>query len=164
MKVLITGAGGQLGRGLIASAPAEADLHPVDIDDCDLTDAAAIAALVRDTAPDLVINAAAYTAVDKAEEDEDTARAINAGAVAALVAARRWRPATPRSVDVTPGAVRLSLRDGRRVTLTPPFRVMLREHWLALHCPRRGWVWVFPDQAGPAALTPLRQVLYLQRR
>ena len=50
------------------------------------------------------------------------------------------------------------------VTLTPPFRVMLREHWLALHCPRRGWVWVFPDQAGPAALTPLRQVLYLQRR
>jgi len=87
VKVLITGAGGQLGRGLIASAPAEADLHPVDIDDCDLTDAAAIAALVRDTAPDLVINAAAYTAVDKAEEDEDTARAINAGAVAALVAA-----------------------------------------------------------------------------
>ena len=48
--------------------------------------------------------------------------------------------------------------------LVPPFRVMLREHWLALHCPRRGWVWVFPDQAGPAALTPLRQVLYLQRR
>jgi hypothetical protein len=67
-------------------------------------------------------------------------------------------------VDVTPGALRLSLRDGRRVILTPPFRVMLREHWLALHCPRRGWVWVFPDQAGPAALTPLRQVLYLQRR
>lgn len=85
-------------------------------------------------------------------------------ALAALVAVRRWRPATPRSVDVTPGALRLSLRDGRRVTLTPPFRVMLREHWLALHCPRRGWVWVFPDQAGPAALTPLRQVLYLQRR
>ncbi|MFT6599258.1 MAG: hypothetical protein ACJATD_000089 [Alloalcanivorax sp.] len=84
--------------------------------------------------------------------------------LAALAAARRWRPATPRRVDVTPGALRLSLRDGRRVILTPPFRVMLREHWLALHCPRRGWVWVFPDQAGPAALTPLRQVLYLQRR
>ncbi len=87
MKVLITGAKGQLGRGLIASAPATAELHPVDIDDCDLTDAEAITALVRELAPDLVINAAAYTAVDKAEEDEDTARAINAGAVAALVAA-----------------------------------------------------------------------------
>lgn len=84
--------------------------------------------------------------------------------LAALVAARRWRPAMPRTVDVTPGALRLSLRDGRRVTLTPPFRTMMREHWLAVHCPRRGWVWVFPDQASPAALTPLRQVLYLQRR
>ena len=87
MKVLITGASGQLGRGLIATAPATADLHPVDIDECDLTDAEAITALVRKFAPDLVINAAAYTAVDKAEEDEEMARAINAGAVATLVAA-----------------------------------------------------------------------------
>lgn len=87
MKVLITGAKGQLGRGLIATAPAHAKLHPVDIDDCDLTNAEAIAALVREVSPDLVINAAAYTAVDKAESDEDTARAINSGAVAALAAA-----------------------------------------------------------------------------
>jgi len=87
VKVLITGAKGQLGRGLIATAPAHAKLHPVDIDDCDLTNAEAIAALVREVSPDLVINAAAYTAVDKAESDEDTARAINSGAVAALAAA-----------------------------------------------------------------------------
>ncbi len=87
MKVLITGAKGQLGRGLIAAAPETARLHPVDIDECDLTDAAAIRALVKDVAPDLIINASAHTAVDKAENDEATARAINAEAVAALAAA-----------------------------------------------------------------------------
>ncbi len=91
MKVLITGARGQLGRGLIATAPADAKVHAVDRDQCDLSDASAIAALVEQIAPDLVINAAAYTAVDKAESDEDTARAINSGAVAALVAAHRGK-------------------------------------------------------------------------
>ena len=91
MKVLITGANGQLGRRLIAAAPAKADLHPVTRDDCDLADASAIAALVEQVAPDLVINAAAYTAVDKAESDEDSARAINARAVAALVSAHQGK-------------------------------------------------------------------------
>ena len=91
MKVLITGAKGQLGRGLIATAPSTVDLHPVTRDDCDLADASAIAALIQQVAPDLVINAAAYTAVDKAERDEDAARAINAGAVAALVAGHRGK-------------------------------------------------------------------------
>jgi len=91
VKVLITGAKGQLGRGLIATAPSMVDLHPVTRDDCDLADASAIAALIQQVAPDLVINAAAYTAVDKAERDEDAARAINAGAVAALVAAHRGK-------------------------------------------------------------------------
>ena len=87
MKVLVTGGKGQLGRGLIATAPRGMDIFPVDIDDCDLTNAEAIEALVHEVSPDLIINAAAYTAVDKAEDDEDTARAINSGAVAALVAA-----------------------------------------------------------------------------
>lgn len=85
MRVLITGAKGQLGRGLIASAPAGADVEAVDIDECDLTDADAIGDLVTTIEPDIIINAAAYTAVDKAESDEDTARAINSGAVKAIV-------------------------------------------------------------------------------
>ncbi len=91
MKVLITGAKGQLGRGLVATAPPSAVLRQVDIDDCDLSDADAIATLVREAAPDLVINAAAYTAVDKAESDEEAARNINSGAVAALVAAHHGK-------------------------------------------------------------------------
>ncbi|WP_340588371.1 dTDP-4-dehydrorhamnose reductase [Erythrobacter alti] len=84
MKVLITGANGQLGGALTASAPEGASLHTVDIDDCDLTDAGAIKELVEQAAPDLIVNAAAYTSVDKAEGDEAAARAINSGAVAAL--------------------------------------------------------------------------------
>jgi dTDP-4-dehydrorhamnose reductase len=91
VKVLMTGASGQLGRGLIATAPSTVDLHPITRDDCDLADASAIAALIDQVAPDLVINAAAYTAVDKAESDEDAARAINSGAVAAMVAAHRGK-------------------------------------------------------------------------
>ena len=87
MKVLITGGAGQLGSALQAVAPAGMHIHAVDIADCDLSDASAIAKLVADVAPDLIINAAAYTAVDKAEENEATARAINSGAVAALIAA-----------------------------------------------------------------------------
>lgn len=91
MKVLITGANGQLGRGLIASAPADATLVAIDINECDFADADAIRALVQKQAPDLVINAAAYTAVDKAEYDEGTAHAINCGAVAALVEAHNGK-------------------------------------------------------------------------
>ena len=84
MRVLITGARGQLGRALVASAPAGCDVHPVDFDECDLADANAIVALLREVSPKLVINAAAYTAVDRAESDEEAARAINAKAVATL--------------------------------------------------------------------------------
>jgi dTDP-4-dehydrorhamnose reductase len=91
VKVLITGAKGQLGRGLVAAAPSNTQLHAVDVDECDLTDPDAIAALVASAAPDLIINAAAYTAVDKAEIDEAAARAINAGAVKALVSAHKGK-------------------------------------------------------------------------
>jgi dTDP-4-dehydrorhamnose reductase len=91
VKVLVTGAKGQLGRALLATAPDSAQMHPVDIADCDLTDPGAIAALVDSAAPDLIINAAAYTAVDQAETNEHTARAINAGAVATLVQAHSGR-------------------------------------------------------------------------
>lgn len=91
MKVLITGAAGQLGRALIETAPAGMAIHAVDRGACDLADGNAITALVRNCAPGLIINAAGYTAVDKAESDEQSARAINADAVGALVAAHRGR-------------------------------------------------------------------------
>jgi len=87
VKALITGAKGQLGRGLIAAAPAGWTIEAVDLAELDLTDAAAVRAHVLASAPDVVLNAAAHTAVDKAESEEELALAINAGAVAAIAGA-----------------------------------------------------------------------------
>lgn len=87
MKVLITGAGGQLGTALQRTAPQGADINAIDVDDVDLTDAAMLRARLVVEAPDIIINAAAYTAVDKAEEAEDIALAINADAVAVMAEA-----------------------------------------------------------------------------
>lgn len=87
MRVLITGANGQLGGALQRTAPAWADVNAIDVEDVDLTDAPMLTARLVVEAPDLIINAAAYTAVDKAESDEDTARAINSVAVATMVEA-----------------------------------------------------------------------------
>jgi dTDP-4-dehydrorhamnose reductase len=86
MRVLITGANGQLGGALQRLAPSWAEINAIDVDDCDLTDVPMLRARLTVEAPDVIINAAAYTAVDKAEGDEDLARAINADAVAAMVA------------------------------------------------------------------------------
>lgn len=87
MKVLITGAHGQLGRALQTSAPAEAEIIAVDVDGLDITDGGAVAAFVGEQRPAFILNAAAYTAVDKAEADEDAARAVNADAVGHLARA-----------------------------------------------------------------------------
>jgi dTDP-4-dehydrorhamnose reductase len=87
MRVLITGANGQLGGALERLAPAWADINAIDVDDCDLNDVPMLRARLVVEAPELIINAAAYTAVDKAESDENLARAINADAVAAMVEA-----------------------------------------------------------------------------
>ena len=87
MKVLITGANGQLGGALQRTAPAWADVNAIDVEDVDLTDAPMLTARLVVEAPDLIINAAAYTAVDRAESDEALARAINADAVATMVEA-----------------------------------------------------------------------------
>jgi dTDP-4-dehydrorhamnose reductase len=89
MKTLIVGANGQLGRGLQACAPADAEIVAHDVDTLDITDRAAVEAVVAEVKPALILNAAAYTAVDKAESDEDAAHAVNATAVGILADAAR---------------------------------------------------------------------------
>ena len=84
MRVLITGANGQLGGALQRTAPDSADINAIDVDDVDFTEEAMLRARLVVEAPDVLINAAAYTAVDKAEEDEELALAINADAVAIM--------------------------------------------------------------------------------
>ena len=86
-KVLITGAAGQLGRELQRSAPADVELIAVTREGLDITDAKQVRALFATTFPDLVINAAAYTAVDKAESEPVEAMAVNCDAAANLAKA-----------------------------------------------------------------------------
>ena len=89
MKALIVGSGGQLGRALAAAAPADAQVVGLDRAALDITDAAAVELALADARPDIVFNAAAYTRVDRAESEEDTALAINGAAVGTLAAAAR---------------------------------------------------------------------------
>lgn len=87
MKCLVTGAGGQLGRALVARAPDEAEFVAATSRELDITDRAAVVELVERVRPALILNAAAYTAVDRAESDAERAAAVNDGGVANLVAA-----------------------------------------------------------------------------
>ncbi len=89
MKALITGANGQLGWSLQQTAPSGTELICTDVAELDICDAAAVDAFVAEHNPDLILNAAAYTAVDKAESEEALALRINAEAVANLAAAAR---------------------------------------------------------------------------
>lgn len=95
MKVLVTGGNGQLGRSVVRRGEAAGHVvTALDVDDLDLTRRDAPDAIRRTLdieMPDLVINAAAYTAVDAAEADRDRAFAVNAagaGSVARVCATR----------------------------------------------------------------------------
>jgi dTDP-4-dehydrorhamnose reductase len=87
MKVLVAGSGGQLGRALAATCPAGITLIAPPEAEFDICDEAMVARTVAAAAPDLVINAAAWTAVDRAEAEEAAALRVNAVAVGHLAGA-----------------------------------------------------------------------------
>ena len=78
MKVLIAGKNGQLGRQLQKQAPAGATVVAHGRDTLDIANKDQVFTVLKQEQPDLVINAAAYTAVDKAESDCEQAHLINA--------------------------------------------------------------------------------------
>jgi len=89
VKILVLGANGQVGWELQRSLASLGELVALDFDSppplaADFTRTEALAATVRQIAPQLIVNAAAHTAVDKAESEPDLARTINAVAPAAL--------------------------------------------------------------------------------
>lgn len=78
MKVLVTGANGQLGYDVIKRLNALGD-EPVgaDREEFDITDGKATEDYITALRPDVIVHCAAYTAVDKAEDDRDTCRKVN---------------------------------------------------------------------------------------
>ena len=78
VKLLLTGKNGQVGFELQRALAPLGEIVAVDLAECDLSSPEAIRQLVRDVRPEVIVNPAAYTAVDKAETDRDLVFAVNA--------------------------------------------------------------------------------------
>ena len=149
-RVLLLGCRGMLGTDLAASAPAGTQVTGLGIEELDITDHAALEATVERVRPDWVINATAYTAVDRAETERDVAFAVNGDAVAALARAcaardvglvhygtdyvfdgngtRPWREDDPTAPLNAYGESKLA--GERAVLASGPRHLMLRTQWL----------------------------------
>jgi dTDP-4-dehydrorhamnose reductase len=89
VNVLITGAGGQLGRAIAALAPQGMSVRGLSHEQLDIADAAAVDSALREIRPDVLINAAGFTRVDDAETEHEAAERANATGPAVLAAACR---------------------------------------------------------------------------
>jgi dTDP-4-dehydrorhamnose reductase len=87
VNVLITGAGGQLGRGLVALAPEKTRVCALTRQQLDIADTRAVDSALRELRPDVLVNAAGFTSVDDAESEREVAERANATGPATLAAA-----------------------------------------------------------------------------
>lgn len=87
MRVLITGARGQVGHELLRRAPSGFEVMGLGSSELDIGDAGSVESTLRQLWPRLIINAAAYTAVDKAESEPEQAYRVNRDGVANLARA-----------------------------------------------------------------------------
>lgn len=150
MKILLTGSAGQLGRELKRSLASLGELVACDRHQLDLSDPKALRATVRKIAPTVIVNAAAFTAVDKAETEPAMADAINATAPGILAEEAKTSGAqlihystdyvfdgtksTPYAEDDAPAplsAYGRSKLDGERAITTAGCRhLILRTSWV----------------------------------
>ena len=101
MKILLTGSNGQVGFELAKKLSALGEVIAIDREELDLANPDAIRAFIDQTKPDIIINPAAYTAVDKAESEPEIAHLINVSApeVLASMAAELDIPLVHFSTD-----------------------------------------------------------------
>lgn len=151
MRVLVTGASGQLGQALARTAASSIVMTGVDRDEFDITDGGAVLQFCRAKDPDVIVNAAAYTAVDRAESEPELAAAVNeagarnVAAAARAVSARMIQLSTdfvfdgeagePYPPDAATNPVSVygrTKRDGELAVLDelPGSSVVLRTSWL----------------------------------
>ncbi len=141
MRALVTGAGGMLGRALVAALRRDGQsVVGLDRASLDITDRAAVSATVREIAPTVIFNCAAYTKVDQAESEPDAAFAVNAAGPLRLAeaAAERGALLVHLSTDY--------VFDGYHPEPNPEWLAVaplsvygrskaLGERWLAARCP-----------------------------
>ena len=84
MRLLVTGANGQVGWELRRSLTSIGDVLAMDRKTCDLSRPCDLPRIIREAKPDVIVNAAAYTAVDKAEDEEGLATLVNGTAVGVM--------------------------------------------------------------------------------
>ena len=96
MKILITGANGQLGNEMqvLAKENTQHDYIFTDVQELDICDEQAVRTFVKENGVEVIVNCAAYTNVERAEDDVEQAQKINAEAVAILAAAAKSANAT----------------------------------------------------------------------
>jgi dTDP-4-dehydrorhamnose reductase len=101
IKLLVTGGNGQLGWELAQRSSAQYEIHALTRAQLDITDRQQVAAIITELQPDIVINTAAYTAVDKAEQESEQAFAINhkGAEIIAEACAQANRPLLHLSTD-----------------------------------------------------------------
>lgn len=169
MKVLVTGANGMLGKAIcLQTAPADVELHAADIVgaqiDLDITCPTAVQEVIHSIAPDVIIHCAAYTQVDRAEEEPDVAYRVNAlgSELVALAADRVAAAMCYISTDfVFDGAKRAAYHEYDEPNpLSAYARTKLAgELAVARHC-RRHWIvrtaWLYGEHGRNFPATILR--------
>ena len=151
MTILVTGASGQLGSEIreLSARYSGYEFIFTDTGELDITDPGATAAFIAANAPSWIINCAAYTAVDRAEDEEKQATIINAGGVGNLVSALRGTdcrlihistdyvfdgnspvPYTEYDTPSPASAYGRSKLAGEKAALTWPGTMIIRTSWL----------------------------------
>jgi dTDP-4-dehydrorhamnose reductase len=118
MKLLITGANGQVGSELVYSLQTIGSVVALDHPECDLTRPERFAGLFERVKPDVVVNAAAYTAVDAAEDEQDLAMTVNGASVGRL--AQEAKKAGALLVHYSSDFVFDGSKDGLYTEVDPP--------------------------------------------
>ena len=153
MKTLVLGNNGQLGCALAETVPDNVAMTGMDLPQLDITNADALLHLCREAEPDVIINAAAFTAVDKAESEPDLAAAVNSQGPLSVAKASKevgarlihvstdfvfdGRASTPYKPDADTNPLSVygrTKRDGERAVLDalPGRAVVVRTAWLWL--------------------------------
>ena len=177
MKILLLGKNGQVGWELQRSLAVLGEVIAVDIDSAppwrpDFLDAGSISSLIDRAAPELIVNAAAHTAVDKAEAEPELVHAINATAVGVMARAAAARKAwlvhystdyvfdgsgsTPWTEDAPTGPLSVYGRskvESERLIRDSGCRHLIFQHQLGL---RRQGRQLRQDHAAPGAHARLR--------